>query len=390
MNLYEFQAKEILARRGVPVPAGHVAQTAEEAGAVAHDLDAPRFVIKAQIQAGGRGEAGGVHFGATGDAVKKIAGNLLGSRLVTSQTGGEGRVVRRVYVEEAVAAAREVYVGALVDLRLGRLVLVGAREGGGDIEARIARDPSILETLPLDGTAKPEPAAIEAFVARLGLEGEAGERTAALYGKLAAALVELDAGLIEINPLAVTADGAICAVDVKMVLDDSALYRHPELAALEEEDDRDAVELEAQRHDINFVRMDGDIGVVVNGAGLGLATHDLLRDHGGKPANFMDIRTTATSLQIAKGIDLLLANPAVKAILVNVHGGGMTRCDTIVEALNVALRRSNRTLPIVFRVAGQAAEQARRMMVDRRIPHERVDDMTEACARAVELAGGKR
>ena len=372
------------------MPSGHVASTAEEAGAVARGLDASRFAVKAQIQAGGRGEAGGVHFGATADSVKKIAGNLLGSRLVTAQTGAEGRTVRQVYVEEAVAAAREVYLGALVDRRLGRLVLVGAREGGGDIEARIARDPAILETLPLDGIAKPEPAAIEAFVARFGLEGKAGERTAALCGRLVAALVELDADLIEINPLAITTDGAICAVDVKMVLDDNALYRHPELAALEDEGDQDAVELEAQRHDINFVRMDGDIGVVANGAGLGLATHDLLRDYGGRPANFMDIRTTATSLQIAKGIDLLLANPAVKTILVNVHGGGMTRCDTIVEALNVALRRSNRGLPIVFRVAGQAAEQARRMMVDRRIPHERVDDMTEACARAVALAGGKR
>ena len=193
------------------------------------------------------------------------------------------------------------------------------------------------------------------------------DQAVALFGALARAFVELDASLIEVNPLCVTGDGRLVALDVKMAVDDNALFRHPELQVLRDEDEIDALELEAQRHDLNFVRMDGDIGVVVNGAGLALATHDILIDAGGRPANFMDIRTTAMSQQIAKGIGMLLADPAVKAILVNVHGGGMTSCDTIVDAIQMAVRWSGRKAPIVFRAAGQNAEHAD--LDDVRPPH---------------------
>ncbi|HEX2257667.1 MAG TPA: ADP-forming succinate--CoA ligase subunit beta [Afifellaceae bacterium] len=388
MNLHEFQAKEILARRGVPVPTGQVAWTPEEAARIARDIAGARFAVKAQILAGGRGEAAGVRLAATSDAVRGIAAEMLGAKLVTAQTGPQGRIVRRVYVEEAVAFERDIYLAVLVDRLEGRLLLIGARQGGEDIEERIARRPESLERLPLRSGTIPAADELDAFAERLGLDGPHRDQAAALCRALVEAFFELDASLIEINPLAVARHRGLVALDVKMTIDDNALFRHPDLQALRDEDESDPVELEAQRHDLNFVRMDGDIGVVVNGAGLALATHDMLVDAGGRPANFMDIRTTAMSLQIAKGIGLLLADPRVKAILVNIHGGGMTRCDTIVEAIHVARRWSGRSVPIVVRLAGQNADYARGMLADRQIPHEIAADMAEAARRAVALARG--
>lgn len=390
MNLHEFQAKEILARRGIPVPVGRIAWSAEEAGSVARELDAQRFAVKAQILAGGRGEAGGVKLAATSDSVRSAAAEMLGSTLVTRQTGPQGRKVQRVYVEEAVVTERDIYVAALIDRRAGAPMLIGVAEGGGDVEDRIVRDESAVERLPLpfDGSL-PDAEALKGFAAKLVGEDGPVEKALDILRVLVTSLHELDATLIEINPLALTKTGDLVVVDVKMSLDDNALFRHPDLQALRDEDELDPVEFEAQRHDINFVRMDGDIGVVVNGAGLALATHDMLRDAGGNPANFMDIRTTATSLQIAKGIGLLLSNPAVKVLLINVHGGGMTSCDTIVEALSVAMRWSGRRVPVVFRAAGHNATYAQKMMVDRRIPHEQAKTMAEAVERAVAIAAGR-
>ncbi len=388
MNLHEFQAKEILARRGVPIPTGRIAWSAEEAETVARELAAQRFAVKAQILAGGRGEAGGVKLAATSDTVKNAAAGMIGSTLVTKQTGPQGRKVRRVYIEEAVPTERDIYVAALVDRRAGCPMLIGVAEGGGDVEERIHRDESAVErlALPLDGS-PPQRDELEAFARKLvGADGPV-EAAVKIFTSLVSTLHELDATLIEINPLALTKSGELVVVDAKMSLDDNALFRHPDLEALRDEDELDPVEFEAQHHDINLVRMDGDIGVVVNGAGLALATHDMLRDAGGRPANFMDIRTTATSLQIAKGIGLLLSNPAVKVLLVNVHGGGMTRCDTIVEALSVAMRWSGRRVPIVFRAAGHNADYALKMMADRRIPHEPTRSMADAVKRAVAIAG---
>ncbi|WP_040485025.1 ADP-forming succinate--CoA ligase subunit beta [Lutibaculum baratangense] len=388
MNLHEFQAKEILARRGVRVPAGRIAWSAEEAEAVARELAAQRFAVKAQILAGGRGQAGGVKFAATSDTVRSAAQSLIGSTLVTRQTGPEGRKVKRVYVEEAVSTSRDIYVAALVDRRAGCPMLIGVSEGGEDVEERIARDENAVRRLPLplDGSQPAEDDLRDFAASLVGQDGPV-EKAVDILRVLASALGELDATLIEINPLALTKGGDLIVVDAKLTLDDNALFRHPDLQALRDEDEQDAVEFEAQRHDINFVRMDGDIGVVVNGAGLALATHDMLRDAGGAPANFMDIRTTATSLQIAKGIGLLLANPGVKVLLINVHGGGMTSCDTIVEALSIAMRWSGRRVPVVFRAAGQNAGYAEKMMVDRRIPHEAAKTIQDAVRLAVAQAG---
>lgn len=386
MNLHEFQAKAILARRGVAAPAGGIAWTPDEAAAIAREIGGGRFAVKAQILAGGRGEAGGVKLADSPDEVRAIAADMLGSRLVTAQTSKAGRSVRRVYVEAAVKCQREIYVALLLDRIEGRIELLGAAEGGGEIEELLRRDPQRLLRLPFEGTKPPSEKELRGFADGLRLPGTVAGEAAALFAALARAFVEIDAGLIEINPLGLTEDGKLIALDVKMTVDDNALFRQPELQALRDEDEIDEQELEAQRHDLNFVRMEGNIGVVVNGAGLALATHDILRDAGGAPANFMDVRTTAMSQQIAKGIGLLLADPGVKAILVNVHGGGMTSCDTIVDAIQIAMRWSGRKLPIVFRAAGQNADHARWMMADRRIPHEVAASITAAARRAVELA----
>ena len=388
MNLHEFQAKAILERRGVPVPVGQVAWTADEAAAVATEIGGTRFAVKAQILAGGRGAVGGVKIANSVDEVRRSAASMLGAKLVTAQTGAAGRSVRRVYVEEAVQCRRELYVGLLIDRNEGRIALIGTADGGDLVEDRLRNDPESLQRLHFDGIESPAHEKLRRFAEPLGLQAELAGRAAELFATLARAFVELDASLIEVNPLCVSDGGRLLALDVKMAIDDNSLFRQPELQGLRDEDETDAVELEAQRHDLNFVRMDGDIGVIVNGAGLALATHDILRDAGGAPANFMDIRTTARSQQIAKGIGLLLADASVKVILVNVHGGGMTSCDTIVDAIQMAMRWSGRKVPIVFRAAGQNAEHARRLMADRRVPHEIADDMSAAARRAVAFAKG--
>lgn len=387
MNLHEFQAKAILKARGVAVPRGRVTTSADESAAAAREIGGTGFAVKAQILAGGRGAAGGVRLAASPDEAGRIAGEMLGTRLVTAQTGATGQTVRRVYVEEAVQCERQAYVAVLVDRNEGRIALIGAERGGEDIEERLQREPENLRRLAFEGTALPDASALGRFADTLGLGGDFTDGAVALFETLGRAIVELDASLIEVNPLCIAADGKLLALDVKMIVDDAALFRHPDLQALREDDETDAIELEAQRHDLNFVRMGGNIGVVVNGAGLALATHDILRDLGGEPANFMDIRTTAMSQQIAQGIALLLADPAVKVILVNVHGGGMTSCDTVVDAIQMAMRQSAQKVPIVFRAAGQNAEHARWMMSDRRIAHELASSISSAAQRAVEIAG---
>jgi succinyl-CoA synthetase beta subunit len=386
MNLHEFQAKELLARYGIHAPEGRVASSPEEAEAMARKLPGQRFAVKAQVHAGGRGEAGGVQIVDSAQAVKQAARGLIGKKLVTSNTGPEGRIVRKVYVETAVKPERVLYLAAMVDRTEGAVTLIGAREGGGDIEDRVARNPRIIERLVLAPHAGERPEELRAYAGRLGLTGEPGLE---LLKGLVDALYQLDASLIEINPLAVMPDGSLLALDTKMVIDDNALFRHPELEPLRDEDELDPVELQAQRHEINYVKLDGNIGVVVNGAGLALATLDLLRDAGGQPANFMDIRTMATSVQIARGLDLLLADPRVTAILVNIHGGGLTRCDTVAEAIGIAFRRSGRSLPLVFRAAGNNADFARHVLRNCGVPFIEARDMAEAAERAVALTRNK-
>jgi succinyl-CoA synthetase beta subunit len=385
MNLHEYQAKGILLGYGVFVPAGEVAETAASAEAVARKLPGKRYVVKAQVHAGGRGRAGGIKIVDSLAAVGKAAVELLGQTLVTEQTGAEGRTVKAVYVEEAIDVKRDVYVAVMVDPQSGKVALMGSRLGGEDIEERAAAKPEIIKTLLLEHDGSAKSGAFENFAKQLDLTGKLASKAATLFRGLTKAFVEQDASLIEINPLAVTPAGELVALDVKMVLDDNAMFRHPDNVKMQDKDELDPVEMKAQANEINYVRMDGNIGVVVNGAGLALVTNDMLNDAGGVPANFMDIRTTASSLDIATGFDLLLTNTNVKVVLVNVHGGGMQRCDTIAEGIGISMKRSDRKVPIVLRFAGNNADYGRTLLGNYGIDYIEAMDMGDAIERAVAL-----
>lgn len=356
MKLHEFQSKEMLSRFGLAVPKGEVAITPEQARQIAIDLGAPELAVKAQIHAGGRGRAGGVRIVATPAEAEKAARNLLGRRLVTEQSGPTGWLVKRVLVEGAARPVRNIHVSLLVDPSAGGIVLIGGASGGGDVETRARSGGATLERLSLGAGDSFPVSDVAVLAARLGLRGDQQAAFSNLVEGLLRAFVELDASLIEINPLAVAPDGSLLALDAKMTIDDSALFRQPVLAALREEDE---LELNAQQRQLNYVRMDGDIGLAANGAGLGLATLDMVRAANGRPANFMDIRTTATSLDIAHGFGLILDNPNVRSLLINVHGGGMQPCDTVADGLGIAMRRTGRSLPTVVRLAGNNAAFAR-------------------------------
>jgi len=385
MRIHEFQAKHLLARYGLNAPEGAVAITAREAGEISQRLAGP-VVVKAQIHAGGRARAGGILRAESPAAAQAAAEELLGKNLVTAQTGPAGQIVRRVLVERALPARRELHLALLVDSTSGEVMLIGSERGGADIEEQAARGELRIRELRLGTGGEARAQEVAAFVATLGLEGALHEQGCALVDGLRRAFVELDASLIELNPLAITEDGRLAALDAKMTLDDNALFRHPELAALRDEDDTSAAELQAQRHQLNYVQLDGDVGMVANGAGLGLATLDMVVAAKGRPANFMDIRTTAKSLDIAHGFGLLLDNPATRAILINVHGGGMQACDTIAEGLGIALRRTGRSLPLVVRLAGNNADFGRSRLQNFGCAVIDCPDMWTAATKAVALA----
>ncbi|MGI9387656.1 MAG: ADP-forming succinate--CoA ligase subunit beta [Methyloligellaceae bacterium] len=385
MYLHEYQAKDILRPRGIPMPDGRVADDADDAFAIAETCVGSAYVVKAQVHAGGRGKAGGVRKADSSEQVRAIANELLGQKLVTAQTGPEGRTIKRVYVESAIDTERELFVAMLVDVASGQIALIGSEQGGEDIEDRAAVEDVKIEKMLFPYDAVPTSVDLIRFAKQLSLTGSQAARAAEIFETVFKAFVELDASLIEFNPLAVTPEGELVALDVKMAIDDNALYRQPDMEGLRDEDTIDKIELEAQRHDVNYIQMDGNIGIVVNGAGLALATLDLLRDVGGVPANFMDIRTTASSLQIARGFDLLLSNPKVEAVFVNIHGGGLTRCDTIVEGIGLSIKRNDRALPLIFRLAGNNADYARTVLKNYGISYIASENMADGIERTVAI-----
>ena len=382
MYLHEAHAKDLLARYGVPLPEGHVARSPQEAADHATTLGGP-VAVKALIHAGGRGLAGGVRIAHTPDEARSHAAAMLGTDLVTAQTRSRGETVHEVYVERALRFPRSFYLSLIIDQRRAVPTLLAAAEGGTDLEENAAAAPAMIQKYPLAADGSHNPAALAAFLDMLGVpDGHAGA-VLAVVESLVRAFVDSDATLIEVNPLALMEDGTATAIDAKVILDGNALFRHPDLAALGDTARADATELLAQANEINFVKMDGEIGLVVNGAGLGLATHDMVIEAGGRPANFMDIRTMATADQIATGIGLLLDDPGVRVLLVNVHGGGMTTCDRISDALALAMEGRDRSLPIIFRVAGQNAQEARDAATALPVPCIIPGDMTEAVRLAV-------
>lgn len=390
MLLSEYKSKELVAQFGMPIPEGRIATSAAEAEARCREITAEKYVVKAQIAAGGRGLGGGIRFAATPSSVAEEARRLLGSKLVTAQTGPEGETIASVYVEAALTLRDSFYIGIALDPRTGAPLLLASDQGGVQFEERARMDPDAVRTLPLRGDGAAEKKALKEFLAGIGIKDKA-----ALDAVMAArrAFVETDMLLLEINPFAKTDKGEWLAIDAKISLDGNAAFRHPEFETLASGDELVGIEREAQKSDINLVKLDGNLGVVVNGAGLGLATNDMIVDAGGRPANFMDIRTTATSFDIAKGVDLILTDPNVKVVLVNVHGGGMTVCDTVAEGVAFAYARSSVKPPVVARLAGQNADWGHRILrdrLDRKVPVETFDTMTGAVKRAVDLAKGGR
>lgn len=390
MNVHEFQAKELLVRFGIDIPAGRLADTAADAETAAQRLGCARFVVKAQILAGDRGRHGGVRFASSPAQVRAEAAALLGARLATGQTTARGLAVKWVYVEEACDSVQHLYAGVVLDRITGRPFLLASSHGGDDIEHLAASQPDIIQKVPLTISKGGADGDFAGLARRIGLTGASEAAAEQFFRRLASAFVALDASLLEINPVALTADARLIALDAKLTIDDNALFRHADLRGLRDfttQDEGDPAELEAQRHQINYLRLDGDIGVVVNGAGLALATLDLLCDAGGRAANFMDIRTTASSLDIAYGFQLILANPAVRAVLVNVHGGGMQACDTIAEGIGIAVRRSRGpVVPISICMAGNHAEFARTVLANTGVVYVGAADMREAVQKAVGFA----
>ncbi len=392
MNLQEFQAKELLSRFAVPVPRGRIADSAADAERVARRLGFSRFAVKAQVRSTDRLAAGGVRFCASPEGVGETARLLLETRISrpgapSGDDASSGEKVRWVLIEESLEPMQSLYAAVYLDRAAGRLSLMAAAAGGSAIEARAKQDPEFIRRAVLEIVRDGAEGDFAGMAVRIGLEGPVAEKAASIFRRMAALAVALDATQVEVNPLAVTWDGDLVALDAKITIDDNALIRHPALAALSavvEAEEGDAVVLGADRHHINYQCMNGDVGLVVNGAGLALATLDAVVDAGGQPANFMDIRTTATSLDVAYGVELILANPKVHAILVNVHGGGMQPCDTIAEGVGIALKRAARKPAIVVRMAGNNAAFAATVLANNGVAYQKASDIASAARTAVQ------
>jgi succinyl-CoA synthetase beta subunit len=387
VKIHEYQAKRLLKGHGIPVPRGAVAFTAAEAQAAARFLGGERWMVKAQIHAGGRGHAGGVRLVDSLAAIEATAQEMLGKPLVTRQTGPQGLMVRRVYVEEALNPARELYLAVYVDRATARVTILGSPDGGMKIEDDAVRRPGAVVKLPVDPVEGVKLADARTLATRIGAGAEAAPMVAEIAAALYRAFLAFDASLIEINPLALLENGRPMALDARLVLDDNALFRHPDLAALRDDDESTAAELEAARHEINFVAMTGNVGCVVNGAGLGMATLDLLKLRGVEPANFMDIRPVATREQIARGFRMMLGTPNLRCILVNIFGGGIMRCDLVAEGMVLAAREVPVRVPLVVRFAGTNAELGRKHLGNASLKAEFASSLADAAARVARITG---
>jgi succinyl-CoA synthetase beta subunit len=382
MNIHEYQAKELLAKFGVAIPRGGVAYTPAEAVAAAKRLGGTVWVVKAQIHAGGRGKAGGVKLVRSEDEVATAARSLLGHTLVTHQTGPQGREVKRVYVEEGCDIARELYLGMLVDRDTGRITLIGSTEGGVEIEEVAERSPEKILKVAIDPASGIQPFHAREIAFGLGLEGKQVAVAVKFITALYQAFTGLDAAVAEINPLVVTGSGELLALDAKMAFDDNALFRHPEIAQLRDEDEEDPAEVEAGKHALNYIKLDGNIGCMVNGAGLAMATMDIIKLYGGSPANFLDVGGGATRERVATAFKLILSDPNVEGILVNIFGGIM-RCDVIAEGVVGAAREVNLHVPLVVRLEGTNVELGRKILSQSGLPIIAAENFADAAEKVV-------
>ena len=387
MKIHEYQAKAVLAKYGVPVPRGEVAMTPQEAVEIAKRLGGPVAVVKAQIHAGGRGKGGGVKVSKGLEAVEANARAILGMQLVTHQTGPAGQKVLRVLVEEGLAIARELYVGMLVDRSTKKVVLMASADGGMDIEEVAAKTPERIHK------AFVEPGVgLQAFQAQqlafaIGLTGDPVKKATKLMLALYQAFMASDASLLEINPLIVTESGDLLALDAKMNLDDNALYRHPDFRDLRDLAEEDPLEVEASKFSLNYIRLEGNIGCMVNGAGLAMATMDIIKLSGGQPANFLDVGGGANAEQIRNAFKILMSDTNVKAVLINIFGG-ILRCDVLASGVIGAVKELGVPVPIVIRMKGTNVEEGKRMLAESGLNFTTAETMGEAATSVVRLAGG--
>jgi len=384
MNIHEYQGKEILRRYGVETPRGQACFSVEEAVRVAEELGGNVWVVKAQIHAGGRGKGGGVKVVKSLEDVREQASKIIGMTLVTHQTGPEGRVVKRLLVEEGADIAKELYVGMVVDRATQRITLMASSEGGMEIEEVAARAPEKIHKIAIDpGTGLTTLDA--ATVSRaIGVPEASVAEAARFMQALYAAFTECDASLAEINPLIITGDGRVLALDAKLNFDSNALFRHPDIVAMRDLDEEDPAEIEASKFDLSYISLNGNIGCLVNGAGLAMATMDTIKLFGAEPANFLDVGGGATAQKVTEAFKLMLKNPAVKGILVNIFGGIM-RCDTIAEGVIAAVREVNLSVPLVVRMKGTNEDLGKELLKKSGLPIISADNMADA-ARAIVTA----
>jgi succinyl-CoA synthetase beta subunit len=386
MNLHEYQAKGVFAQYGVPVPQGQVVSSMTEAEHAAQALGGSRWVVKAQVHAGGRGKAGGVKLVGSIDELKAEADRLLGSRLVTHQSGAEGQPINQLLVEGVSDIARELYMSVVVDRARRRIVFMASSEGGMDIEEVAEKSPEKIHTVAVDPVVGLQPYQTRRIAFGLGLEGAQVKELGAIMGGLYRLFNERDASLVEINPLVVTGEGHLIALDAKVNLDENALYRQPEMAKLRDPSQEDERENSARQHDLNYVRLDGSIGCMVNGAGLAMATMDLIKLSGGEPANFLDVGGGTTAAKVAEAFKLILSDDKVQAILVNIFGG-IVRCDLIAEGIIAAVKEVDARVPVVVRLEGTNVEQGRRMLAESGLAIQASESLTEAAQLVVAAAG---
>ena len=389
MKVHEYQAKALLSSFGVPVPRGKVAYTADEAVEVGKELGFP-VVVKAQIHAGGRGKGGGVKLARSAEEVESIAKAMLGMRLRTHQTGPEGRIVRRLLVEQGMdlGGSREMYLAMVVDRARESPVFMASAQGGMDIEEVAAKDPKAILVETVHPAAGWQPFQARKLAFGLGLPVSTLAKAVPFMEAIHRAFEALDASLLEINPFLMTKDGALLALDAKLNLDDNALYRHPELKELRDFDEKDPLEVEASKHGLNYIKLEGgEVGCMVNGAGLAMATMDIIMLAGGRPANFLDVGGGANAEQIRNAFRILLADPDVKAVLINIFGG-ILRCDVLAEGVIAAVRELGVKVPVVIRMKGNNEEKGKAMLRDSGLNFTTADDMTEAAKRVVGAAKG--
>ena len=386
MKIHEYQAKAILARYGVATPHGEVAFTREEARAAAERLGAPVVVVKAQIHAGGRGKAGGVKLAHSADEAAELAGKMLGSKLVTAQTGPAGRFVKRVLIEEGLEIMRELYLGLVIDRAAGAPVFMASAAGGVEIEEVARENPSAILRETIHPALGLEPYQARKLAFALGFALEVVGVAVPFFQALYRAFIESDASLAEINPCVLTRNGRLVALDAKMTFDDNALYRHKEIRELRDLDEEDPLEVEASKYGLNYIKLDGTVGCMVNGAGLAMATMDIIKLAGGEPANFLDVGGGASQERVENAFRILLADPNVQAVLINIFGG-IVRCDMVARGVVEAARNLGVTRPIVVRLEGTNVEEGHRVLQESGLNFIVANGMKDAAEKAVAAAG---